>query len=425
MKRMFQEWREVAAFRDARILLIAGALSLAGDAMAMVALVLRVHASGAGPYAVSGLLWCFALPVVVTMGLAGRASDRIDSRRLLVASGLVQALAAAALSLVDDLWATFASVLVLQTAFAFGNPVWTTLLPRVVGERLVGRLIALQQGLRAAAGPAGAGLGGVLVQWRGDGIVFALDAVSFLVLVCAAMALRIRRRGEDPDVSPTGRRRVLRSLLPTDGVAALRSARVLWVLVLALLPFIVTVESVNVVEVFLVRDVLGAGPAQYGLGEVVAGSAAIVGSFVAGSILHEQTRVRAIVWALFGCAAAQVGQGLAPSFPWYLLGAAAVGFLLAIGNACIFALLVTGIPDAHRGRVLTLVNGLSRACTALALLLGGVLATTVGARAAYVIVGVAGLAVAIGAATALRRVSVRRDLANPALVDLPAAGQAH
>ena len=181
----------------------------------------------------------------------------------------------------------------------------------------------------------------------------------------------------------------------------------------------------NVVEVFLVRDVLGAGPAQYGLGEVVAGSAAIVGSFVAGSILHEQTRVRAIVWALFGCAAAQVGQGLAPSFPWYLLGAAAVGFLLAIGNACIFALLVTGIPDAHRGRVLTLVNGLSRACTALALLLGGVLATTVGARAADVIVGVAGLAVAIGAATALRRVSVRRDLANPALVDLPAAGQAH
>ena len=93
--------------------------------------------------------------------------------------------------------------------------------------------------------------------------------------------------------------------------------------------------------------------------------------------------------------------------------------------ACIFALLVTGIPDAHRGRVLTLVNGLSRACTALALLLGGVLATTVGARAAYVVAGVAGLAVAIGAATALRRVSVRRDLANPALVDLPAAGQAH
>ncbi|MBK8729185.1 MAG: hypothetical protein IPM00_07215 [Tetrasphaera sp.] len=159
----------------------------------------------------------------------------------------------------------------------------------------------------------------------GGGIVFALDAVSFLVLVCAAMALRIRRRGEDPDVSPTGRRRVLRSLLPTDGVAALRSARVLWVLVLALLPFIVTVESVNVVEVFLVRDVLGASLAQYGLGEVVASSAAIVGSFVAGSILHEQTRVRAIVWALFGCAAAQVGQGLAPSFPWYLLGAASSG----------------------------------------------------------------------------------------------------
>ena len=70
--------------------------------------------------------------------------------------------------------------------------------------------------------------------------------------------------------------------------------------------------------------------------EVVAGSAAIVGSFVAGSILHEQTRVHRRP-------------------------------------------LVTGIPEARRGRVITLVNGLSDP-TALALLLGGVATTVGGAR---------------------------------------------
>ena len=57
--------------RDVRLAVPAVALSVLGDAMAMVALTLRVHASGAGPYAVAGLLLCFALPVVLTMGLAG------------------------------------------------------------------------------------------------------------------------------------------------------------------------------------------------------------------------------------------------------------------------------------------------------------------------------------------------------------------
>lgn len=245
----------------------------------------------------------------------------------------------------------------------------------------------------------------------------------------AALALRARRHGGSgalagvlTDSGTATRSGWRRALLPADGVRALRSRPVLWMLVLALLPFVVTLESVNVVEVFLVRDVLGASPADYGLSEVVSGSAAIVGSFLAGSIVAERSRVAAILLTLFGCAAAQLGQGLAPSFPWYLVGAAVVGLLLAIGNACIFALVVNGVADDERGRAIAVLNGLSRACTTLALALGGVLATTLGPRAAYVTVGAAGLAVACVAALALARVhrSVDDPINRP-LVSLPAS----
>ncbi len=427
MKASLQEWRGILAVRDARLVLVAGTVALAGDAMAMIALLLRVHASGAGPYAVTALLACFALPVVLTMGFAGQVADRVDSRRVLVVTGLAQALAVLGLAAWSGLGETFALVVVMRTAFAFGNPVWTTLLPHIVGESQVGRLISLQQGLRAVAGPAGAGLGGVFVQVHRDSVVFLLSAVTMIGLTAAAVALRTRRRPQALRLRGVGSLRS--AVLPADGWRALRVHPRVHLVVLALLPFVITLESVNVVEVFLVRDVLGASPAQYGLVEVVSGAAAVIGSLVAGSILAERSRTRAILAMLGVCAGAQVGQGLAPTLVVFLLWCAAVGFGLALGNALLFALIVTTVGDGQRGVVLALVNGLSRACSTLALALGGVLASSVGPRAAYLIVGTAGLVLAGGAAVAMRRVAQREgsagDVADPAGVDLPAAGEAH
>ncbi|HET8769221.1 MAG TPA: hypothetical protein VFM86_17975, partial [Pedococcus sp.] len=106
------------------VVLGAGALSVAGDSAAMVALVLRAHATGGGAAPVAALLLCFALPVVATTGAAGALADRADPRRLLLVAGLVQAGAAAGLALVDDLVTTCLLVLVMQTGFALGQPVW-------------------------------------------------------------------------------------------------------------------------------------------------------------------------------------------------------------------------------------------------------------------------------------------------------------
>lgn len=102
------------------------------------------------------------------------------------------------------------------------------------------------------------------------------------------------------------------------------------------------------------------------------------------------------------CSLAQVGQGLAPSFAVFLAGCAAVGMALSLSNATLFALLVTTVDDADRGKVLALVSGASRACTVVALALGGVLASTLGPRVAYVLAGTAGLAI-IGMGTLVVR----------------------
>src|SRR6476469_8209426 len=101
-----------------RTVLLAAAVSVAGDAAAMVALLLRVHDTGAGPWAVTVLLLAFALPVVVLMGPAGALADRADPRRVL---------------------ATTALVLALQPAFALGAPSWSAVVPALVPDGSAGR----------------------------------------------------------------------------------------------------------------------------------------------------------------------------------------------------------------------------------------------------------------------------------------------
>ena len=68
MKQLLHEYAAVLAVRRARLVLGATVLSMVGDVMAMVALMLQLHDSGHGPCAVMALLICFAVPIVVTMG---------------------------------------------------------------------------------------------------------------------------------------------------------------------------------------------------------------------------------------------------------------------------------------------------------------------------------------------------------------------
>ncbi|MDU0313501.1 MFS transporter [Phycicoccus sp. M110.8] len=380
------------------VVLGAGALSVAGDSAAMVALVLRAHADSGGAASVAALLLCFALPVVATTGAAGALADRSEPRRLLLAAGLVQAAAAAGLAVVDGLAATCLLVLVMQTGFAVGQPVWGAVGPALVGEERVGRLVSLQHALRGVAGPAGAGLGGVLVQSAGSGAVLALDAVSFLTLALAGASLSVPR--PDP---PARRLRGWDAVLPRAGVAALRGHPVLWVLVLALFPVVVAVESVNAAEVFLVRDVLGASAAAYGLAEAVHGGAAVVGALAAGTVTRPGLRVRAVLAAVVVVALAQVGQGLAPAYAAYLAGAAVSGAALGVVNALLFALLLSEVGAARRGSVVAFVSGVSRGCSVLALTLGGVLTALSGPRTAYLVAGSAGLLVAAAAVWRVHR----------------------
>ena len=396
------------ARHDVPLVVGARAISVAGDAAAMIALLLRAHAWGLGPLGVTALLASFGLPIVLLMGVAGRIADRYDSRRILVLGGTLQAGAAAGLAVADDLVATCVLVLLVQSAHAVLQPTWSALVPRVAGEALAGRLIALQQGLAAVATPVGAATGGLLVGLAGDRVAFLANAATFALVAVVAVAVRTRRGGRrDPGrVDPAGAAAGVApaGVAPASeqgrrgGLALLFGDPVLRPLFVLLIPICVTTEAVNVVEIFLLRDVLAVPAEQVGLLTVALGAGAVAGSAVAGRIDRTPLRVRGVMAAFAAMGVLIAASGMAPSYAVLLVLQAACGAANALSNGLLMALVVDRVPDARRGDANAALNGLARALGTVALIAGGWLGTVIGPRATFVWCGVATVLVVAGVA---------------------------
>lgn len=435
MKRLFHSSVGVWTRRDVRLILPARTVALAGNAMAIVTLLLQTHDRGAGTVGVAALLICLALPAIALMGLAGRLADTHDSRTLLTAGIGVQVVALGALAYSPSLPITLLGAALLETGQAVIGPVWTALLPRVVGEESVGQVIAWQQGLGAIAAPIGAAAGGVIYGSAGATPALLTAAGAFGVLWLVAWAIRTRRhlaaestRADAPG-SPAGDDATgqddppghgpAHRLLP--GLAILRRDALVWHVMLALLPMVVLLEGVNAVEVFLARDVLHATPAQYGLGELAAGAGGVLGALIAGRLRGDRAWVRGTIFgfALASCMVALAG--IAPTFWVYLGLMIAVSATAGVANACNGALVVTRTADAQRGTVGAALAGVARAGSVLALALGGLIGTVASPRAIFVIGGIAGMCVvlavgqrAVRAASRPRRESVLAGSPIPA-----------
>ncbi len=372
----------------------ARALSYAGDSIALIALILRVS-EGGGPGAVTALLLAFAIPTVVMIPFAGRIVDGHDSRKVLVWASLLQAAAGVGLAFSHGLAATLALVCVLQLGQAVAGPAWGALIPRIVGEELVGRATGTSQALIGVATLAGSAAGGFLVAWSGDRGALLVDASTFVGLAVVALLVRTRRSPEPGAVRERGGIMI--------GLRSMFEDELLRILVPGLWVFVLVGEAVNVVEVFLVKDELGLGAVGYGAIGAAQGAGAILGAWYSGRLRDHRSRSHAVLAGMAGIGLSCVLLGLSGNVATLATGAVAIGFASGMLNAAVSTLMVTRTPEHRRGRVIAALGGTARACSLLALLLGGVAGTLLGTRGTFVGFGVlATLAAAVTAALVLR-----------------------
>ena len=393
-------WRH----RDLRLVIPARTISLVGDALALVALTLRVHDQGGRTTGIALLLMAFALPTVLTMGVAGHIADRFDARPVLLISTTVQMLACVGLASWNSQLSTYAFVVLLQCGQAVANPTWGALTPRIVGDDDMGRVMALQQSLLAVTGIIGAAVAGLLVGTHGTSSALWVDCATFSALLLAAGLVRTRRGGRHDTHQRYAVSNATTRSHAFDGLRILKQDKVVWLIFAWAIPFIIVLEGVNVVEVFLVRNNLGASATIYGLLEALFGAGAVAGSWVAGHVATDASRVRAVLIGLTGTALSIGLAGLAPTVAVLGICLVLLGTFSGGMNAALGPLYVLRPSEANRGKVLAAINGVSRAGSIVALGLGGLVGGWLGPRATFVGGSVCALLVVVALTRSLRGV---------------------
>jgi MFS family permease len=335
--------------RDFRLLFTAGTVFYLGAMVAYVAVPYQLYTATGSNFAV-GVLGIVQLVPLLVFGLYGGAlADHVDRRRMLIGTGVAQAvltavLAANAFELLGgevQVWLIYVVGALHAAAGALQRPSKEALEPRTVSHDQIPAASALSAfGMQVGllAGPA---LGGVLIATVGIGWCFVVDVVALVVAVGLFLALRpyphigettppsLRAIGDGVRYA-VGRRDLL-------GTYLVDIAAMLLAMPVVLLPALAE-------EVFARPELLG-----------LLYSAETVGAMVATATSGWTSRIhhhgRAIVLAAMAYGGAIALVGLAPSL-WtaaLCLGlAGAADMTSAVFRATIWN---QTIPDSMRGRL--------------------------------------------------------------------------
>lgn len=425
MKDTFQgsdgpEHHDPSGTRDVRLIALGRGVSFAGDLVAANALVLHAYDRGWGTPGVAAVMVAAGAPLILGAPVAGRTVDRTGSHRLTLAAALWEGCCAGLLVLLTALAGDgplpVAGILLLIFALGCGQavsgPAWSALVPSAVPREEVGRAVATVQSATSLAMIAGPALAGLLVATWGVAAALAADTASFGVLLLVAAGLRTRRRprpGDGPESDG-----------PWAGATVLRRDPVLGPLVGGLLILVLSLHAVLVVEVFMVREVLGGTSRDYGLMGTVLATFLLLGSVAGRAIDDETGRVRGVLAAIAVIPVAVLAGAFAGDLMAFAAVMAVLGAADGVLNVSLNSLLLLRVPGALRGRALAVFAGGVQACNLAGSAVGGPLGSAFGPRTVFLATGALGVVTASGVLLACRSLPAVRGRA-PAAPGTPTA----
>jgi MFS family permease len=334
----------------------------------------------------------------VASPFAGVLADRLDRRRLMVTADLLRVPVALAFLLVRDpgtLWIAFAATGLLSFGAAVFEPTSSASLPNLVEDEDLGAANVLIGSAWGTMLAVGAAIGGAVAATFGHDVAFVLNGASFAASALLIVGIRrpFRRGATGTHEMPHPG---LRGLADSIGVVLrfARGNRRLAALLLSKTTFGVGTGVIVMLAVFG-RDVFGAGDAGIGLLFAGRGLGALLGPFLARSIVGLSDR-GLIVGIAVSFATYAIGYSLMPLAP-VLAVAVLFVFLAHLGGGAQWMLSSYGLqpasPDAIRGRVFSFDYGLVTITIACSTLVAGALAERLPpSTTVWTMVGLAALA---------------------------------
>jgi MFS family permease len=290
------------------------------------------------------------VPIIGLSLVSGVVADALDRRKLMLITQTGMAVAAGLLAWtifggVRALWPVYL-LAALSSAFgSFDGPARQSLIPSLVPREHLPNAISLGTIMFQTASVLGPALGGLVIAGPGVGWAYALNAVSFLFVIAALLAMRDvpqRAAGERGEIS---RRAAMEGLRFVFRTPLIRSTM--------LLDFFATFfASASALLPIFAQDVLGAGARGYGLLSAAPAAGAVLTSIALVPWIDRIDRRGAVMlWAVLGYGLATVLFGLSTSFWLTFACLALTGATDTVSMVIRNIIRQLNTPDSMRGRM--------------------------------------------------------------------------
>ncbi|HWF09264.1 MAG TPA: MFS transporter [Bryobacteraceae bacterium] len=293
------------------------------------------------------------IPIFLFSLVGGVIADRMDRRKLLIISQIIQmcsALTLAALIATHHIkiWHILISSFVVGTAQSFGGPAYSALVPSLVEKEDLPNAIALnsiQFNLARVIGPV---LGGLALKYVGSAWCFGLNSLSFVAVMISLMRLHINFKPPHTGESLlTGMK---------QGIGFIRKQGAMETLVgIAFCMTALAIPMITFLPVFA-KDVFHKSEMTYTLFLVTSGLGAITGALTVASLGNVQNKGRIALSTLMALGAGITGFALSHSVTVSCILLFFSGAVMMCAFAMISSLVQLITPNDMRGRVMSVYN---------------------------------------------------------------------
>jgi MFS family permease len=365
--------------RNYRYTWIGQVVSEVGDHFNNIAVFSLAVATTRSGLVVSGIMLSRAVPAMLAGPLAGVVLDRLDRKRVMIASDLIRAVVAALFIVASRNHSTFLLYLLsglLMLASPFFTAGRTSILPTIATSKELHTANSLTQTTQWTTLAVGAFLGGTSVMQFGYAAAFMGNAMSFLVSALCIAQLSLPGRGFRPPRRALTETEVVRPWHEyVEGLRYMRSMPLIFALLMVNVGWATGGGAAQILFSIFGEIVFNRGPA--GLGEIwgCAGIGLMVGGGLAYSLgrrlsFAQYKRSVSICYVIHGGSYILFSQ--VRSFTWALvfiaLSRAGVGFSSVMN----MSQLLRHVSNEFRGRVFATMESTTWTTMLFSLTLAGV-----------------------------------------------------
>ena len=292
-------------------------------------------------------------PIFLFSLIGGVVADRIERRKILLASQYVQMASAAILTVLvanglTHVWPILCLSFMSGLAQAFGGPAYSALIPTLVDREDMPNAIALnsiQFNLAVTIGPA---LAGQALAKLGEKWCFGLNALSFLAPIITLLMIRTRfLPASTGDSMFTSLKQGIKFVRKQGSMEAL--------IVLAFCMTALAMPMRTYIPVF-VKDIFHRGPETYGNLLSFMGIGSIAGSLMVAGMGNIRRKGRFAISMLICLGAAIAGFSLSRKLPLSYVMLVLVGASMMSVFATVTSLVQLITTNEMRGRVMSVYN---------------------------------------------------------------------